>query len=277
MTKETSARLSPLDELAADEAPPRPNRQVRWPIEDDGTVNLARPPKPPRTARLEADPQNVIIDLAKSAIIVVDMQNDFFRDDGWFGLRGVDLSPLFAAIEPINGVLPPLRAAGVPVVWVSWGVRPDGLGLPPNVLHAGNPTGRGLGMGDVHPAKGYNILARGSWGAAVIDEMDTEDGDVRVDKVRISGFWDSELDGVLRHMGVTTLLFTGVNLDRCVMATLEDAAYLGYDCLVVDDCTATVHPEFATQHCHLMIKQLFGFITNSEAIFAGLAAMGGGS
>ena len=131
MTKATSARLSPLDELAPHEAPPRPDRQVRWPIEDEGTVNLARLPKPPLTVRLEADPQNVIIDLAKSAVIVVDMQNDFFRDDGWFGLRGVDLSPLFAAIEPINRFLPPMRAAGVPVVWVSWGVRPDGLGLPP--------------------------------------------------------------------------------------------------------------------------------------------------
>ena len=43
------------------------------------------------------------------------------------------------------------------------------------------------------------------------------------------------------------------------------------------DCTATVHPEFATQHCHLMIKQLFGFITTSEAIDAGLAAMESGS
>lgn len=274
MNRARQAPLSPLDEATVVDARRQPDRQVRWQIEAEGTVNLMRPPAPPRPLKLEADPQNVLIDLAKSGVVVVDMQNDFFRDDGWFGLRGVDRSALFKPIEPIKRLLPPMRAAGVPIVWVNWGVRPDGFGLPPNVLHAGNPTGRGLGMGDVHPTRGYNILARGTWGAAVIDELKVDETDIRIDKVRLSGFWDTDLDGVLRHMGITTLFFTGVNLDRCVMTTLQDASFLGYDCLLVDDCTATVHPDFATRSCHLMIKQLLGFITTSGEVLGQLAALG---
>ena len=79
--------------------------------------------------KLNAEARDIKIDLAKSAVIVIDMQNDFFREDGWFGLLGADLSPLYKAIDPINRLLPPMRAADVPIIWVNWGVRPDGFGL----------------------------------------------------------------------------------------------------------------------------------------------------
>lgn len=272
MNKARQTPPSPLDEASVIDMRRRPEWQARWRVLDDDTVDLTRPPKPPRVVKLAAEPQPVLVDLAKTAVIVVDMQNDFFRDDGWFGMMGVDLSPLFRPIAPINRLLPAMRAAGVPVVWVNWGVRADGFGLPANVLHEGYSKGRGLSMGDIHPTRGYNILARGTWGAAIIDELDVRAEDVRVDKVRLSGFYDTELDGVLRHMGITTLLFTGVNLDRCVMTTLESAAFLGYDCLVVEDCTSTVHPEYATTHCLTMIKQLLGFVTTSDELIAKLAA-----
>jgi nicotinamidase-related amidase len=266
-----------LDESTFADQRRKPEWQMRWLIEEDGTVDLTRPPQPPRVVKLKAEARNVKIDLAKSAVVIVDMQNDFFRDDGWFGLLGVDLSPLYRAIDPINRLLPSMRAADVPIVWVNWGVRPDGFGLPPNVLHEGRSSANGLAMGDLHPTRHYNILARGTWGAAIIDELDVRDEDIRVDKVRLSGFWDTELDGVLRHMGITTLIFAGVNLDRCVMATLEDAAFLGYDCLVVDDCTSSVHPHFGTEHCHLMIKQLLGFITKSDELITQIEKVDPGS
>ena len=52
-----------------------------------------------------------------------------------------------------------------------------------------------------------------------MDELTPEAGDIRVDKYRMSGFWDTPLDSVLRNLGVTTLLFAGVNVDQCVLAT----------------------------------------------------------
>lgn len=268
MNKAQSMLATHLEERAAADRRLKPEWQMRWPMEKDGTVDLTRPPKPPRVVKLKAEARDVKIDLAKSAVVVVDMQNDFFHDDGWFGLLGVDVSPLYRAVDPINRLLPAMRASDTPVVWLNWGVRPDGFGLPPSLFNAHDSSAKGLIMGDMHPTRHYNILARGTWGAAIIDELDVRDEDICVDKVRFSGFWDSELDGVLRNLGVTTLIFAGVNIDRCVMATLEDAAHLGYDCLLVGDCTSTVHPQFGIDHCRLMIKQLLGFITTSDELIA---------
>ena len=88
-----------LDESTATDQRRKPEWQLRWLIEEDGTVNLTRPPQPPRVVKLKAEARNVKIDLAKSAVVIVDMQNDFLRNDGWFGLLGVDLSPLYKAIH----------------------------------------------------------------------------------------------------------------------------------------------------------------------------------
>jgi nicotinamidase-related amidase len=71
---------------------------------------------------------------------------------------------------------------------------------------------------------------------------DIRSGDLFVDKYRMTGFVDTELDSVLRNLDVSTLLFAGVNLDRCVYATLMDAAALGYDCILLEDCCATTSP-----------------------------------
>ncbi len=60
----------------------------------------------------------------------------------------------------------------------------------------------------------------------------------------MSGFQDTMLDSILRNLGVTSLLFAGVNADQCVLCTLQDANFLGYDCLLIEDCTATTSPEY---------------------------------
>ena len=106
----------------------------------------------------------------------------------------------------------------------------------------------------------------GSWAAAVVDELEQKPEDIRVDKYRMSGFWDTPLDSILRNLGKTTLFFGGVNADQCVMATLQDANFLGYDCILVEDCTATTSPEYCWQATLYNVKQCFGFVTNSQAI-----------
>lgn len=59
--------------------------------------------------------------------------------------------------------------------------------------------------------------------------------DICVDKYRMSGFWDTPLDSILRTLGRTTLFFAGVDADQCVMLTLQDASCLGYDCILLAD------------------------------------------
>jgi nicotinamidase-related amidase len=71
-------------------------------------------------------------------------------------------------------------------------------------------------------------------------------------------------------MGVCTLLFAGVNADQCVMTTLEDASFLGYDVLMLRDCVATTSPAYCMQATEYNVKLLFGFVAQSTALMDGL-------
>lgn len=235
-----------------------------------GQVDIVREPVPPRPVALEATPKPVRLDLARTAMLVIDMQNDFCHPDGWLAHIGVDVSAARAAIGPLAALLPGLRAAGVPVVWLNWGNRPDRLNLSPALLHVYDPSGEGIGLGDPLPGHGARVLELGSWSAAVVEELAADARDIQVAKYRMSGFWDTPLDSILRNLGVRTLLFGGVNLDQCVMATLQDANFLGYDCLLVEDCAATTSPDFCTAATLYNIRQCYGFVLNSAGLLAAL-------
>ncbi len=86
----------------------------------------------------------------------------------------------------------------------------------------------------------------------------------------MSGFWDTPLDSILRNLRLETLLFGGVNLDQCVLHTLADANFLGYDTILVEDCSATTNPDFCREATLLNIRQIFGFTLGSAALLDGL-------
>lgn len=241
----------------------------RWDVSEQA-VSLVRAPVPPRPASFAAEPQALTIDLARTAIIVVDMQNDFCHPDGWLAHIGVDVTPARGPIGPLTRLLPALRGAGVPVIWLNWGNRPDRLNLSPSLIHVYKPTGEGVGLGDRLPKSGAPVLEKDSWAAAVVDELDIADDDIHVDKYRMSGFWDTPLDSILRNLGVQTLLFAGVNADQCVLCTLQDANFLGYDCVMLEDCTATTSPDYCMQATIYNVKQIFGFIAESAALLTAL-------
>ena len=241
----------------------------QWRV-DARSVDLRRTPQPARPLAFPAEPQAVTLDVARSALIVIDMQNDFCTPGGWLHHIGVDVAPARRPIVPLRALLPAWRDAGAPVVWVNWGNRPDRLNLSPALLHVYKPTGVGVGLGDPLPGSGARVLERDSWAAAIVDELAPPDDDIRVDKYRMSGFWDTPLDSILRNLGVTSLLFAGVNADQCVLCTLQDANFLGYDCILLADCTATTSPDFCWEATLYNVKQCFGFVARSSALLQGL-------
>ncbi len=243
----------------------------RWAVSTAEAV-LVRPPVAPRPAQFAAAPQSLTIDLARTAMIVIDMQNDFCAKGGWLDHIGVDVTPARQPIAPLNRLLPRLRRAKVPVVWVNWGNRPDRLNLSPSLLHVYKPSGRGVGLGDPLPGSKHPMLEFGSWAAAIVDGLDVAKGDIHVAKYRMSGFWDTPLDSILRNLGISTLLFGGVNADQCVMCTLQDANFLGYDCVLLDDCAATTSPDFCLEATRYNVKQCFGFVAQSDALIGALRA-----
>jgi nicotinamidase-related amidase len=229
-------------------------------------ADISRPPLTPQPITLPTETKKLRLDLAKAAILVIDMQNDFCHPDGWLAHIGVDVSPARTPINPLKMLLPILRAAKVPVIWVNWGNRPDLMNISAGLHHVYNPTGEGVGLGSPLPKNGEPVLTKGSWAAAVVDELERQTEDIEVDKYRMSGFWDTPLDSILRNLGKTTLFFAGVNIDQCVMATLQDANFLGYDCILVKDCAATTSPEFCLQATLYNVKQCFGFVAESQVI-----------
>lgn len=226
-----------------------------WEVGESEVV-LARPVKTARPVKIAARPKTITVDLSTSAMIVVDMQNRFCRvSREEFG----DL-PTAKPIAPLQRLLPVLRGADVPVIWVNWGNRPDKLNMAPGLMHG---WARGGGF---RP----ELMDKGSWEAEIVAGLDVGADDIHVDKYRVSGFPDSPLESILKNLRVTTLFFGGVNLDQCVYATMLEASFLGYDIVLVEDCAATRSPEYCTQATLYNTERGMGFITQADAVVAGI-------
>jgi len=243
-------------------------RRNQWQVSAK-QCNLVRASGIAKPTALSSLPQDIVIDLACTALLVIDMQNDFCHPQGWLASIGVDITPALQPIKPLQAALPVLRGAGVPIVWLNWGNRPDRLNLSPSALHVYNGDGRSVGLGDALPgapcdASQNNVLQAGSWGAAVVADLVKAPTDISIDKYRMSGFHDTCLDSVLRNMDIKTILFSGVNADQCVLATLMDANFAGYDCVLLEDCTSTTSPAFCWEATLYNVRQCFGFTALSK-------------
>ncbi len=84
-----------------------------------GRVSLVRAPQRPRPVQMPAEPQSIEFDLARSALVVVDMQNDFCHPEGWFAQKGIGIRAARKPIPTIARLLPAWRAAGGAVVWLN--------------------------------------------------------------------------------------------------------------------------------------------------------------
>jgi nicotinamidase-related amidase len=252
-----------------------PSAANRWQVSGK-LADLTRPAVPSRPARVSAQFKDVVVDFARAAMIVIDMQNDFCHPKGWLAGIGVDVAPARAPIAPLKKLLPKLRDAGVPVIWVNWGNRPDLANISPALMHVYDGAGEGRGLGSPlpdAPVPGARVLQKDSWAAAVVDELTPDASDLKVDKYRMSGFWDTPLDSILRNLGVQTVFFGGVNMDQCVLATLMDANFLGYDTVLVEDCSATTSPDYCRDATLYNVRQCFGFSTTSSGVTRALKAI----
>jgi nicotinamidase-related amidase len=248
-----------------------PTARNQWMVSETA-ADLVRRPIPPRPLTVQTINKQVTFDLSRTAIIIVDMQNDFCHPEGWLAHIGVDVTPARTPIAPLQILLPGLRGHNVPIVWLNWGNRPDRLNLSPALLHVYKPSGAGVGLGDALPGSAANVLEQGSWSAAIVDELPIGPSDIHVAKYRMSGFQDTELDSILRNLAVTTLLFAGVNADQCVLCTLQDANFRGYDCLLLKDCAATTSPDYCMAATLYNVQQCFGFVVGSDEVVAALAS-----
>src|SRR5262249_26040151 len=197
-----------------------------------------KPDPSSRTIKVDATPEAFRFDVANTAVIVVGMQNDFGAKGGMFDLAGIDISGIRKVIEPTAGVLAVARSAGIKVVYLKMAFLSDlsDLGAPDSPNHLRHLR---LGVGKSVRAPngtGSRILIRDTWNTEIVSDLKPQAGDDVIYKHRFSGFYQTDLDLRLRNAGIKHLVFTGCTTSVCVEATLRDAMFRDYRCLLLEDC-----------------------------------------
>ncbi len=213
------------------------------------------------------------VDVASTAVVVVDMQNDCVSPHGMFARRGMDVSPIEAVVAPIARLLQVVRPVGVKVVYLRMGYQPDlsDTGAPdaPNWSKVHGPIGVGETC-ELPDGTTGRYLIRDTWGTEIIDELAPAEVDPVIYKTRFSGFFETELHDVLQRLAIRTLVFTGCTTSVCVESTLRDAFFRDYQCVLLEDCVAEPIGHELTRSNHdatlLLVNLLFGWVTRSDSI-----------
>ena len=213
--------------------------------------------------RLNAEPYGFDLSPAACALLIIDMQRDFLEPGGFGAALGNDVSLLRSAIAPTQRVLAACRHAGIPVIHTREGHRPDLSDLPPAKKARGRLT---CGIGDTGPLG--RILVRGEPGHDIIPELAPLSGEPVIDKPGKGAFYATDLDAVLRNRGISQLLVCGVTTEVCVNTTVREANDRGFDCVVLEDCTASYFPEFQRGGLAMIKAQggIFGWVAPSGAL-----------
>ncbi len=183
---------------------------------------------------------------ARTAVLVVDMLNDFCTEGGAMVLQGAE-----KLYGPQNAVIAAARSAAVPIIHIVDMHRPN--------LRC-----------DREFLKRKPHCMEGQWGSEIVPALDSRPEDFTVIKRRYSGFFNTDLDLTLRDLQVDSLVVMGVVTNICVRSTVHDAFFLGYRAVVPHDCVAATGPR--EQESTLYdIGTHFGVVSDAASVAKGLA------
>ncbi len=159
------------------------------------------------TVTLEAKPEPIAINPARTAVIVVDMENDFVTKGGMFDRAGADISGAQKAIAPTAKVLATARQAGIKIIYLKMGYHADlsDLGAPDSVnrtRHLKFGVGQTIRAPDGRESR---VLIRDTWGTDIVPELKPQASDIVIYKTRFSGFYQTDLDATLKKFGIKYL------------------------------------------------------------------------
>ena len=206
-------------------------------------------------------------DIARSALIIVDMQNDFVHPEGGFAYRArenpedkIDMPFLMDTIPRVRRLADAFRKAGHPVVYVAHVLKPD-------YSDAQFPYWR-----VTRGSHNRTFITEGTWGAQVVDELKPHDGEHLVVKKGFGGFSNTPLDTILRNMDVNTCVVTGVTTCVCVSTTIRGGAEHNYRMIIVRDAVAEVHRDAHEAELKTM-QRAFAEVKSVDEVVATLANM----
>lgn len=175
------------------------------------------------------------MDSGRTAFLVIDMQTDFAGKNGYVDVMGYDLSLTQAPINPIKNVLDTIRGTDIDVVYTREGHEPDLSDAPFNKVLRSKIIGEGIGIGETPEGGMGDLLTRGNPNWDILDELYPESGEYVIDKVGKGAFTTSNIHVVLKKLGVTHLVITGITTDVCVHTIMREANDFGYWCTVLKD------------------------------------------
>jgi len=217
--------------------------------------------------QIDANPFTYEFDLARTALVLIDMQRDFIEPGGFGETLGNDVSMLEAIVPATKRTLEAWREAGGLVVHTREAHKPDLSDCPPAKRNRGNPT---LRIGDEGPMG--RILVIGEPGNQIIDALAPIEGEIVVDKPGKGAFYATGLHEMLKRRGITHLLFGGVTTEVCVQTSMREANDRGYDCLLLEDCTESYFPAFKAAAVEMIRAQgaIVGWTAPSAALLVAL-------
>jgi len=189
---------------------------------------------------IPARPHDFALVPVSTALLIIDMQNDFCHPDGFCcGNLGLDPEPVRRIIPRIAQVREWSRARGIAVFYTRESHPPDLSDLSESKRLRYETAGYPVGA----PGKLGRFLIQGERGCALLDELTPNPGEMEFDKPAQSAFIGTDLEARLRERGIRHLLITGVTTQCCVLATYRSANDLGFFSLLLEDCCGAFEPE----------------------------------
>lgn len=186
-----------------------------------------------------ASPFPFQLDPERTALAVIDMQRDFIEPGGFGETLGNDLAPVAAIVPTVAALIALFRAKNWPIIHTRESHKPDLSDCPPAKRLRGKPSMR---IGDAGPMG--RILVQGEPGAEIIGACAPKPGEMVIDKPGKGMFYATPVSEMLKARSITHLVFAGVTTEVCVQTSMREANDRGYECLLVEDATASYFPHF---------------------------------
>ena len=212
-------------------------------------------------------------DSARTAFMSIDIQVDFCGPKGYVDIMGYDLGLTSAPIKTVRYVLETIRnGTDIKVIHTREGHLPDLSDAPYNKLLRSKLIGNGVGIGDIPKGGLGRLLVRGEENWDIIDDLYPVEGEYVVDKSGKGAFGQSNLPLILRNLGITHLVITGITTDVCVHTIMREANDNGYWCTMLKDGTgATDYDNYQAAIKQIKMQGgVFGWVTDGNKFVQGV-------